>query len=118
MLKSVKRDCLNCVKQDNIPRLLEIVKKEGWVGFDLNYLINGTYLLAEARSIEMLIILFRLRGNLYQKLPNGKGILYQMRKNLISLFKEKKEIIRRSNLETTDSMTSLSDINGKIKKML
>ncbi len=117
MLKSVKRDCLNCVKQDNIPRLLEIVEKEGRVGFDLNYLINGTYLLAEARSIEMLIILFRFRSNLYQKLPNGKGIIYQMRKNLISLFKEKKEIIRRSNLEATDSMTSLSDINGKIKKM-
>ena len=117
MLKSVKRECLNCVKQDNIPRLLEIAKNEGWRHFDLNYLINGTYLLAEVKSIEMLIILFRFRGNLYQKLPNGKRILYQMRKNLISLLKEKKEIIRHSNLEIIDSMTSLSDINGKIKKM-
>ena len=50
MLKSVKRECLNCVKQDNIPRLLEIAKNEGWRHFDLNYLINGTYLLAEVKS--------------------------------------------------------------------
>ena len=89
MLKSVKRECLNCVKQDNIPRLLEIAKNEGRRHFDLNYLINGTYLLAEVKSIEMLIILFRFRGNLYQKLTNGKRILYQMRKNLISSLKEK-----------------------------
>ena len=76
MVQQTKRACLQCVLQDDVSGLVKIVNATNGLT-DLDCLIDKKYPLAEARSVEMLILLSHLKGNIYQQLPDGKRIFYQ-----------------------------------------